>query len=157
MLRRGLRFFSMPKLKFARLLRSGWSCSRTSSGSATRTPHSTRETSRPRSPTWLPTLSSTSTATGPISGDHKGPEAISAALIKTFELTNGTQKLDIRSIFADDQHAVITMRETATRPDGASLDLEEAHVITFDPDGRITNLWDLPDDPEAHDRFFDGR
>lgn len=94
---------------------------------------------------------------GPVSGDHKGPEAITAALIKTFELTNGTQKLDIRSVFADDQHAVITIRETASRPDGASLDLEEAHVITFDPDGRITNLWDLPDDPEAHDRFFDGR
>ena len=43
----------------------------------------------------------------------------------------------------------------ATRTDGASLDVEEAHVLTID-DGRITNLWDLPDDPEAHDRFFDG-
>ncbi len=94
---------------------------------------------------------------GPVSGDHKGDEAIRAALIKTFELTNGTQKLDIKGVYADDQHAVVAMRETATRTDGASLDVEVAHVLTFDPDGRITNLWDLPEDPEAHDRFFDGR
>jgi uncharacterized protein len=94
---------------------------------------------------------------GPNSGDHKGDEAIRAALIKNFELTNGTQKLDLKSVYADDQHAVVTMRETASRTDGASLDIEEAHVLTFDPDGRITNLWDLPEDPEVHDRFFDGR
>jgi uncharacterized protein len=93
---------------------------------------------------------------GPISGDHKGREDISVTLIKTFELTGGTQKLDIKGVYADDHHAVVTMRETATRSDGAKLDVEEAHVLTFDPDGRITNLWDLPEDPEAHDRFFDG-
>ncbi len=31
---------------------------------------------------------------GPNSGDHKGREAITAALIKNFELTAGTQALD---------------------------------------------------------------
>lgn len=92
---------------------------------------------------------------GPNSGDHKGLEAITAALVKNFELTNGTQKLDIKGIFADDHHAVVSLRETATRTDGASLDVAEAHVLTLD-DGRITDLWDLPDDPETHDRFFDG-
>jgi uncharacterized protein len=94
---------------------------------------------------------------GPLSGDHKGRKAIEAALIGTFELTGGTQKLEIRGIFADDQHAVVSLRETASRPDGATLDVEEAHVLTINPDGKITNLWDLPTDPETHDRFFDGR
>ena len=94
---------------------------------------------------------------GPISGDHKGREAIEKALIDTFELTGGTQALDIHSVFADDRHAVVALHETATRNDGATLDIEEAHVLTIDPDGKITNLWDLPADPEAHDRFFDGR
>jgi ketosteroid isomerase-like protein len=94
---------------------------------------------------------------GPISGDHKGRDDISAALISAYEITGGTQKLDIKSIYADDDHAVVTMRETATRAaDGAALDVEEAHVITFDADGKITNLWDLPVDADAHDRFFDG-
>jgi uncharacterized protein len=94
---------------------------------------------------------------GPNSGDHKGRQAIEAALISNFELTGGTQVLNIHDIFADDLHAVVSLRETATRTDGATLDVEEAHVLTFDNDGKITNLWDLPADPQAHDRFFDGR
>ena len=73
-----------------------------------------------------------------------------------FELTAGTEKLDITSIYADDRHGIVVMRETASRPDGATLDLEEVHVLAIDDDGRITDLWDLPSDPEAHDRFFDG-
>ncbi len=97
------------------------------------------------------------TGEGPNSGDHRGRDDIEAALITNFELTGGTQKLDIHSIFADDQHAVVSMRETATRTDGATLDVEEAHILTIDSEGKITNLWDVPADPEEHDRFFDGR
>jgi uncharacterized protein len=93
---------------------------------------------------------------GPLSGDHTGVDDISAALIGTFELTAGTQKLDIGSVFADDHHGVVVLRETASRPDGATLDVEEVHVLAIDGEGRITDLWDLPRDPETHDRFFDG-
>jgi hypothetical protein len=34
--------------------------------------------------------------------------------------------------------------------------MDEAHVLPINPDGKITNLWDLPTDAEEHDRFFDG-
>jgi ketosteroid isomerase-like protein len=94
--------------------------------------------------------------TGPLSGDHAGAEKIGAALIGVFEATGGTQKLDISGIFADDHRGVVVMRETASRPDGATLDVNEVHVLAINDDGQITDLWDLPDDPEAHDRFFDG-
>jgi uncharacterized protein len=95
---------------------------------------------------------------GPNSGDHTGRAAIETALVNTFTMTGGTQTLDIHHIYADDEHAVVALRETATRAsDGATLDVEEAHVLTLDSDGKITNLWDLPADPDAHDRFFDGR
>jgi uncharacterized protein len=97
------------------------------------------------------------TGEGPNSGDHKGRDAIEAALISNFALTGGTQKLDIHSIFADDQHAVVSLRETATRTDGATLDVEEAHILSIDSEGKITDLWDVSVDPEEHDRFFDGR
>ena len=53
-------------------------------------------------------------------------------------------------------HGFVVLRETASRPDGATLDLEEVHVLAIDDDGCITDQWDLPSDPEAHDRFFDG-
>jgi hypothetical protein len=49
------------------------------------------------------------------------------------------------------------VRETATRKDGATLDVEEAHIVTFNAAGKITSAWDLPADAEAHDRVFDGR
>ena len=94
---------------------------------------------------------------GPIAGDHRGRADIEKALITAFELTGGTQKLDIRGIYADEDHAVVMLRETATRPDGATLDIDEAHVIKVDADGKITDLWDLQTDPELHDGFFDGQ
>ena len=94
---------------------------------------------------------------GPLSGDHTGVDDITAALIGTFELTGGTQKLDISGVFADDEHGVVVLRETASRPDGATLDVEEVHVLALDGEGRITDLWDLPNDPQAHDDFFDGK
>jgi uncharacterized protein len=93
---------------------------------------------------------------GPNSGDHQGREAIEQALINNFMLTGGTQKLDINAIFADEQHATVVLHETASRADGASLAIDEVHVLTIDADGKITNLWDLPADAAVHDRFFDG-
>jgi hypothetical protein len=93
---------------------------------------------------------------GPLAGDHVGPEAIAASLIKGAEMTGGSLKLDILNIYADDLHGVVVLQESGSRPDGATLDVAEAHVLTFDDQGRITNFWDLPSDPDAHDRFFDG-
>ena len=93
---------------------------------------------------------------GPNSGDHKGREAISQALVANFGLTGGNWKLDISGIYAGDEHATVILHETATRTDGATLDIDEVHVLTID-NGKITNLWDLPSDPDVHDRFFDGK
>jgi uncharacterized protein len=94
---------------------------------------------------------------GPLSGRHMGFHNITTVLVDAYRLTAGTRKFDIMSIYADDHHGVVVMRETASRPDGATLDVTEAHVLAFDSEGRITDIWDLPDDPEAHDRFFDGQ
>ena len=54
-------------------------------------------------------------------------------------------------------YAVVVMRETASRPDGATLDIDEVHLLAFNGEGQLTDLWDLPSDPEAHDNFFDGK
>jgi ketosteroid isomerase-like protein len=94
---------------------------------------------------------------GPLSGDRVGAEAISAALVDVFTTTGGTQKLDIKGIYADDTYGVVVLRETASRPDGATLDVEEVHVLGINGEGQITELTDLPNDPDAHDRFFDGK
>jgi uncharacterized protein len=93
---------------------------------------------------------------GPLSGDHQGPKNIEAFLLALGEFTAGHQKLDVSHIYADDQHGVVVLRESASRPDGATLDVDEVHILGMDNQGRITELWDLPSDPVAHDRFFDG-
>lgn len=93
---------------------------------------------------------------GPLSGDHTGIDAIGTALTGLFALTAGTLTLDVTSVFAGDHHAVVVLHESASRPDGATLDVEEVHVLAIDDEGHITDLWDLPSDPDAHERFFDG-
>jgi ketosteroid isomerase-like protein len=95
--------------------------------------------------------------TGPLSGDAEGVDEIAKRLIGSFELTGGTQKFDIKGFYADEEHAVVVLRETATRTDGKTLDIDEVHVLKFDAAGKITDLWDLPSDPQVHDDFFDGR
>jgi uncharacterized protein len=95
--------------------------------------------------------------TGPLGGDHVGPDGIAAALVGIAHFTAGTQMIAVHSVFADERHAIVLLRESGSRPDGATLDVEEAHVLALDGDGLITDIWDIPDDPDAHDRFFDGR
>lgn len=94
---------------------------------------------------------------GPLAGPQKGREAAAAALVHGFEVSGGTQRFDVRSILADDDHAVVHVRETATRAaDGKTLDVEEVHLFALDGNGQIAELWDIPADPSEHDAFFDG-
>jgi ketosteroid isomerase-like protein len=95
---------------------------------------------------------------GPLAGVQKGREGATAALMHGFEVSGGTQRFDVRNIFADDEHAVVHVRETATRAaDGVTLDVDEVHLFAFDTNGLIGELWDIPADPKTHDDFFDGR
>jgi ketosteroid isomerase-like protein len=64
--------------------------------------------------------------------------------------------LDIKGIYADDNHAAVVLHETASRPDGASIAVDEVHVLRL-RDGKVLDLWDLPEDIQAHDDFFDGK
>ncbi len=93
---------------------------------------------------------------GPLGGDHMGIDNVKVALVGAFALSAGTQKFQVQRVFADDHHGVVVLRETASRPDGATLDVDEVHILAFDSEGRITDLWDLSSDPEAQVRFFEG-
>jgi hypothetical protein len=94
---------------------------------------------------------------GELAGDHKGHEAITAVLTRGFELTGGTQRIEVREIYADAEHGMVVVQETATRAaDGARLEVAETHLFRFGPDGTATDFWDVPADPQAHDDFFDG-
>lgn len=94
---------------------------------------------------------------GPLAGVQKGRDGLGAVIAHGFELTGGTQRLDVQQIFADAEHAVVQVRETATRAaDGLALDVHEVHLLALGEDGRITEFRDIPADPDLHDAFFDG-
>lgn len=95
---------------------------------------------------------------GPLAGVQKGHDGLGAVIGHGFTLTGGTQRLEVQQVFADAEHAVVHVRETATRTaDGAALDVHEVHLITLGADGRITQFRDIPADPDLHNAFFDGR
>lgn len=93
---------------------------------------------------------------GPLSGQHKGREAIGRALGGIVEWTGGTVRLDVEEVFADDHNGIVIVHETGTRvSDGLTLDVRESHVFRF-CDGAAVEFFDVPadDDREAHDAFF---
>jgi ketosteroid isomerase-like protein len=95
-------------------------------------------------------------ANGPLGGDHAGRDAIGRALAGLVEWTGGTVLLDVEEIFADDEHALAVIRETATRAsDALALDVREIHLYRI-VDGLAAEFWDLPADRdrEAHESFF---
>jgi len=115
-----------------------------------------RAISTERWPTWPMTACSTSVAMARTAVTTRAARPSLRRLIKNFELTAGTQVLDIKGIYADDAHAAVVLHETASRPDGASIAMDEVHILRL-RDGKVHELWDLPEDIESHDDFFDGK
>jgi ketosteroid isomerase-like protein len=93
---------------------------------------------------------------GPLTGDHKGREAIGQVFAGLVEWTGGTISLQVGDVFADDGHAIVLVRETAERArDGLMLDVNEVHIFHLS-DGAALEFWDLPADGQRaeHDAFF---
>jgi uncharacterized protein len=93
---------------------------------------------------------------GPLAGHHQGMEAIGQAFAGLFGWTGGTVSLQVQEIFADDDHAIALVRETATRAsDGLTLDVHEVHLFRL-VNGSAAEFWDIPAerDRAAHEAFF---
>ena len=88
----------------------------------------------------------------PVSGVHRGRDAVFAAFAKFFELSGGTLKLDDHTILADDEHAVALNRATASRQ-GRHLDLLGADVFHV-RNGRIVEFWAFSEDQRIDDEFW---
>jgi ketosteroid isomerase-like protein len=88
----------------------------------------------------------------PLAGTYRGKEEVFASFQKVFELTGGTFKLDIHTVLADDEHAVVLARATAER-DGKKLDDNSVQVFHIS-DGKVTEQWLHPGDVYAGDEFW---
>ena len=87
------------------------------------------------------------------SGDYRGLEEIVPFLRRTAELTNGTYRVDLLWVVADDTHAVAVYRARGSRPDGRELDIEQALLIEL-RDGLWTDIRAQPLDQAAFEAFW---
>ena len=87
----------------------------------------------------------------PLAGDYSGKEEVGAFFSRFMELTNGTFRIDVHDVLANDDHGVALIHSTAQR-EGKSLDSNDVHVWHIS-DGRATEHWIHPGDQYAADEF----
>jgi uncharacterized protein len=90
------------------------------------------------------------TGRNPLSGVHRGRDAVHELLGRLGQLTEGSLRLDVRTVLADDTDAVAVLRTSARRGDRSFEDVLETHVYRF-ADGRVTEFRITCDDQYAVD------
>jgi ketosteroid isomerase-like protein len=87
-----------------------------------------------------------------LSGDYHGVDQTLQFLGRLVEATEGTLRLDIHDVLANDEHAVALVHLRADRA-GRTYDANETH-ITHIRDGRITEFWAVSTDQQAWDELL---
>ncbi len=90
--------------------------------------------------------------TSPISGVHRGREAVFAAFAKTVELSGGSFKIELHDVLANDEHTVALTRATGSREGKQlnSLDTDVYHMAN----GKVTEFWSFAEDQRLTDEFW---
>jgi ketosteroid isomerase-like protein len=89
---------------------------------------------------------------GPMSGVHRGRDAVFAAFAKAAQLSGGTLKIELHDALANDEHAVALTRETASRQ-GKQFDSLEVAVYHV-RNGKVTEYWTFSEDQPRADEFW---
>ena len=85
---------------------------------------------------------------GPLAGDHRGREAVFAAMGKF----DGSVQLELHDVLANDEHAVALLRATGERK-GRRYDALEIDIFHI-RDGKVTEFWSLSEDQRLTDEFW---
>jgi ketosteroid isomerase-like protein len=86
----------------------------------------------------------------PLSGDYKGIEETLGLFARFFELSGGDMRQELHDVLANDEHAVVLLKQHIGRPDGRSYDGNDVHVFHI-TDGKVTEFWNHPGDEAAAD------
>ena len=87
-----------------------------------------------------------------IAGSFAGADEIVARFGRLREMTGGTLKFHLHDVLGDGDHGVGLDRVTARRND-RSLDMNRV-VIAHARDGKLTDVWLVPEDQYAFDEFW---
>ncbi len=90
----------------------------------------------------------------PMSGDHRGKEALLEYFGELRARTGETYALSAGSVLATDYHTALFTRATAAREGGRNLDVLLAHAFTVRSDGMWREYWVCADDQDAENEFW---
>ncbi len=88
----------------------------------------------------------------PLSGEHKGRDAVLGFLGQFMERTGGTYQARLREVMANEDYATGWANDVATR-DGKLLDVNAVVVFQMS-DGRVLEAWHYFDDLAGLDEFW---
>ena len=88
----------------------------------------------------------------PLAGDYTGKEQVFGFFATLQELSEGTSRVEVHDLLANDEHGVALVFESATRG-GRSHEGNATHVFHL-RDGRVTEFWDSQTDQYAADEFW---
>ena len=86
------------------------------------------------------------------SGDHAGVDNVLALFGRNFEETDGTFKVDVHDIVANDLHAVAIATVSGQRS-GKSLNDRYAHIAHI-ANGKVTESWIFDEHQDEVDAFW---
>jgi uncharacterized protein len=87
-----------------------------------------------------------------LAGEYRGRDAVFEFFGKLMEITEGSFRLDVHSVLADDEHAVALTFGTASRGGRTITDIA-AHVFHM-RDGKVVEYWDATTDQYAFDELI---
>jgi ketosteroid isomerase-like protein len=88
----------------------------------------------------------------PLAGDYSGKEQVFGFFATLQEMSDGTSKVEVHDLLANDEHGVALVIESATR-NGRSHTGNATHVFHL-RDGKVTEFWDAQTDQHAADEFW---
>ncbi len=84
----------------------------------------------------------------PLSGDHRGREAVFAAM-RQFE---GSVQLELHDVIGNDEHAVALLRATGRRKgkDYGAMEVDIFHIS----ESKVTEFWSFSEDQRMTDEYW---
>jgi ketosteroid isomerase-like protein len=89
---------------------------------------------------------------GRLAGNHEGRDAVLSFLVDVARLTNGTFRLELIDVLANDRHGIAIFRGSGSR-NGKSLDNPTCLRMRIE-DGRVVELWEFVWDLYHVDDFW---
>ena len=89
---------------------------------------------------------------GPIAGDYKGHEEVLGFFRQFMGLSNGTFRIRIDDVFANDHRVLVLVTESAER-NGRRWSSPQVHAWTIQ-NGKATVFWQFQGDQQTEDEFW---